>query len=226
MDFSTQFDSTSSQTEIERKYLAPDAETLSAVKELLLDKFGAEDLGCRDQVDTYYDTADSLLHQRSVTMRIREFDGEYVAAIKMPHASGASEGSMVRFERELVLPDGDLRYCRGLFVRQLPELEERFADLAVALLIKNSRNRLLVTCGETTLEVSLDTVSYHSGELSGGDYEVEIELKSGVSHTSNLGVFGRAIEEVFPQLKLTQQSKYERGMWSAAAMETEKQTGS
>ena len=219
MDFSTQVDSSSGQTEIERKYLAPDAETLSAVKQLLQNRFGAEDLGCRDHVDTYYDTADSSLHRRGVTMRVRERDGEYVAAIKMPHVSETNEGSKMRLEHELVLPDGDLWHCRGLFVRHLPELEERFADLAATLLVKNSRNTLLVTCGETVLEVSLDSLWYHRGELSGGDYEVEIELKSGPSHISNLGVFGRNIEQVFPQLQLTQQSKYERGMYVLAAVE-------
>ena len=118
----------------------------------------------------------------------------------------------MRFEHELALPDGDLRHCRGLFVRHLPELEERFADLTITLVVKNSRNTLLVTCVETVLEVSLDTISYQLGERSSGDYEVEIELKSDSSHITNLRGFGSVIEEVFPQLQLTQQSRYERGV--------------
>ena len=206
-------DAESSQnTEIERKYIAPDLETLNHLKHMLLTRFNAEDRGCRAQVDTYYDTATFMLRGSGISFRIRERDGKYVATIKTPTAAAVGGGSTERYERELIIPDSNLHHCREFFVRHLPELKDMFDHLAPALTVKNERTTLMVTLGEAMFEASLDVVTYRQGELWGSDYQVEIELRSDASFGEVLRDFGQAIVEHFPQLELTQQSKYERGL--------------
>jgi inorganic triphosphatase YgiF len=212
MGHSSVSDLTPGHTEIERKYIAPALKVLDDLEIMLVDRFRARDLGCRDQVDIYYDTAEYDLCQRGASLRIRQRDGVHVVTIKTPTASRTSDGSMKRLEHEIVVPDTDLRHCRKLLMRLLPELEQSFAALQIALTVKNTRNTFLVTHGDAVLEVSLDSISYHLGELSGEEFEVELELRSDPSTIAGLSEFGRTVEAEFPGLRLSHQSKYLRGL--------------
>jgi inorganic triphosphatase YgiF len=130
----------------------------------------------------YFDTADGLLAQRRIALRVRLEGRRWVQTLKAP-----GDGVMHRIEHEVPLPD------RGSAVPQ-PDLRRHAEGPAAALVAEllqaapallprhgTTISRLLcrVQAGESTLELALDHGQAQAGERSTAIDELEIEHCAG-----------------------------------------------
>lgn len=198
--------------ELERKYLAPDANTLARLKQMLIESFAAEEQESREHEDTYFDTTYLTLLARGLSLRIRRRGGEYIAAVKIPVGGESAGGNRERLEYEVTVPGVDVRYCCELLVRYVPELTGHIELLEHVLTVQTIRTTLLVGSGGAVFEVALDEIAYSRNGLSAREYEVEIELKSMAEEANELSRLGQELEAMLPELELTDMSKYERGL--------------
>lgn len=184
--------------EYERKYRT-DEETLQKIHNAL-----SEASYILQMETTYYDTPDSALSQKKITLRRRFENGTSICTLKTP-----SRG-----------------YGRGEFQTEAASIEEAIPLLCklsgFAALESLAKNGLIAVCGakftriarkinfaDSVLELALD-----SGVLLGGGkelplYEVEVELLTGETRDADL--YSAILSEKF-HLQEEKESKFRRAM--------------
>lgn len=217
--------------EIEKKYLIDKEKYEDIIK--IIEKEGYELTEPHNikQEDQYYDTNDRILATSNRTLRVRIKKENDKAekkniTIKTPINLNNGTVSSERHEYEDDLRNDEELKDKKLFVsRYLPEI--KFENLVKTLAVNNNRikrdcidnkrEKQQVTDSKgakegVKFEIVFDQVKYlKDGNEIGGEYEVEIELKSDYVHRVELYNLTTIIEEKL-QLTPNQRSKYDRGM--------------
>jgi len=209
------------QIEIEKKYAFEDHQLFKKVED------GIRELGNYDisdiepsyrQVDVYYDTADELLNQAGITLRIRKRNGKTILTIKTPTVNSVGkesrEGQNERFEYEKELITDSLEEAKDHITKYIPALlaASKFSHLEPRMIIKNSRKKIKLTDQNIKFEMAFDDVQYERNSKSAHEYQIEIELKSDFIHRINLKMLTDYLEKNVPDLIPATVSKYRRGL--------------
>lgn len=201
--------------EIEKKYLLKCPlvfeKVLSKIKDLK--QYGVDDsYMSKEQRDYYYDTVDNLLFNTGKMLRIRKKGTQILLTIKTPIEDCASDADQSeRFEYEIPITCFDLNLNKAFILEHLPELAEKFEELAIALIIKNQRRKIQLSGGDILFEVVFDDITYENKNYE-REYEIEIELKSALIHHKKLKALSDYLEAEVPELQALTKSKYKRGL--------------
>jgi inorganic triphosphatase YgiF len=167
-------------TEIELKLLIAPADARRLLRHPLITALTRRKFTPQRLLSIYYDTADCVLHQQRIALRLRRVGRRWIQTVKA--AGRVSAGLHER-------PEWEGETTKGMFVFEAiadPTLRELFADphlqhaLHPVFVTDFSRaRRMLCLPSGDVVECSLDRGEIRAGEERLPICEVELELKSG-----------------------------------------------
>lgn len=133
----------------------------------------------RHLVTVYYDTAQGLLLQNGMSLRLRKAGrGRAIMTFKAP----ALESSSAFHRREVEIPVGPNGFDLSSFDSEIQDIIKK-ATKAAPLIERYTtdfrRKTINVKTGRSTLEIAIDSGMFLAGDKTHPLHEVEIELKSG-----------------------------------------------
>ena len=161
----------------------------------------------RHFVTVYYDTAQGLLLQNGISLRLRKTGrGRGVLTFKAP----ALQSSSNFLRREVEVPAGPNGFDLASFdfeIQDLVKKTTRGAPLVERYATDFRRKMIDVNTGRSTIEIAIDSGTYLADSKTQSLHEVEIELKTGDYSDAILWAKNIALEA---GLKLETVSKAER----------------
>ncbi|WMJ77790.1 MULTISPECIES: CYTH domain-containing protein [unclassified Sedimentibacter] len=202
--------------EIEKKYILNSKSVFKEVDKFINNQefYVVKKLDEKNQIDYYYDTEDLQLKRNDYTLRIREKNEKYELTIKIPVPmnSDTDSSQSERFEfKKIVKGKDDLDVD---FIKEhIIELSS-ISDLKPSIIIKNFRVPIIMEHDDIKFEMVYDNVRYCENMNDEGveDFQIEIELKSEYQHRVNLKILTDEMEREIKELKISDISKYKRGM--------------
>lgn len=211
--------------EIEKKYFFNDKSIFDKVLLVLEDyskKSGRTfiDLGEKNQEDLYYDTSEKLLDNQNCTLRFRKIDDKYQLTLKSPtlqldtspEGTNESDTQSVRFEHQTDNVENNIESNINFILENSNMGIEDCNNLKEVILIKNNRHKYELKENSVKLEIVFDDVTYCIDSREAKEYQLEIELKSDYSHRVNLKLITDELESRVPELTMTLDSKFKRGI--------------
>ncbi|WP_338884298.1 MULTISPECIES: inorganic triphosphatase [Xenorhabdus] len=171
-----------SSVEIELKLsVKPDA--IPAVRQQLF-QFPHDYTAPQHLTNIYFETPDNQLRRWDMGLRIRGFDGQYEMTIKTAGKVIGGLHQRPEFNIPLSQPKLDLTLFPALIWPENTDLAHLQAQLTELFSTDFSREKWLVTYGESEIEVVLDQGTIFSGNKDSCDQtspicEFELELKNG-----------------------------------------------
>jgi len=163
--------------EIEAKFSAPDASSLSRLLDLdRLDEFRLSAAKEVQVTDRYFDTPEGSLRAQGFVCRVREFPNGAELALKS--RGEFDDGVHRRLEIESALPKGlePSEWPKSNTRKRIEELVDLKRLRPIATLQQNRKTRKLRKGRTVSAELSLDEVTPIGKNGPGKMYEVEIEL--------------------------------------------------
>jgi triphosphatase len=128
-------------------------------------------------VTTYFDTPNSDLHQRGISLRVRRAGGKRIQAVKANGDSGvAKERGEWEWPIEKETPDLALAARTPLAEVLSPDAEKDLKPVVVTDVVRTTRT---VKAEGTTIEAALDSGSIEAGKTKLPVRELELELRQG-----------------------------------------------
>ena len=161
----------------------------------------------RHLVTVYYDTAQGLLLQNGISLRLRKTGrGRGVMTFKAP----ALQSTSTFLRREVEIPAGPNGFDLASFDLEIQELIKKITrgvPLVERYATDFRRKTIEVNTGRSTIEIAIDSGTFLAGNKTHPLHEVEIELKSGAGADAIEWAKKIALEA---KLKLETISKAER----------------
>jgi len=202
------------QIEVERKYHFSDEGVFKKIEALL--PCIETDLGYEcdvldgmRQVDAYYDTDNRDLERGDCILRIRRTGDMCEITIKKPIME-SNMGQSERFEIQRNIDVDSLDGNEGFIGSHLDFIDP--ASLKRTLTVENNRLPVNLVKGDVRFEMVFDKVTYIMDGHIARDCQLEIELKSDHSHKANLKEITEYLEREMPELTVSRDSKYKRGL--------------
>lgn len=202
--------------EIEKKYYFHNKDVFEKALDFVRSsKYSIECKGLKNQIDYYYDTKDAHLNNLEYTLRIRELEGKFELTVKKPTVSQKDEASTQseRFEHQIEIETKDISKHSN-FITKYTGLEAKIVEnVQNTLEIENNRQKYILKNKEVEFEMVFDNLKYKN--INGKEYsefQIEIELKSDYPHRVNLKLLTDLLEESIPELIISKDSKYRRGL--------------
>lgn len=169
----------------------------------------------KEQEDFYYDTLDYSILQKEESLRIRKKENGFKGTYKK--IVNDSSNYLVREEIECGLFNLDIDFFLRLLNKKGIFLDGNFN---LVLMVKNSRQDILVQKDDITLCISLDDVIYYNQMINSMAYDkmIEIEVKKG--HNANiLDIVNGFVSANIETLIINKDSKYKRGFDKTAKVQ-------
>lgn len=163
--------------EIELKFIATPA-AIAALPERLT-SWQSQHSAPQTLTNIYFETADNRLRQHDIGLRIRGYDGRYEMTVK---SGGKVVGGLHQRPEYNVDIDSDKLDLARFPADIWPEgwsVEALQAELQPLFRTDFTREKWVITYGESEIELALDQGSISAGELSEPLSEIELELKQG-----------------------------------------------
>lgn len=199
--------------EIEKKYIVPNNFVFNKVLHTLKNLKNYKILENKEimQVDYYYDTKNKILYNTNRLLRIRHKNSKYLMTIKTPLLDNDNKNQ--RREYELTIVKNDIELYKDFIFKYLPDIKKFWDQIGESLTVLNNRKTTRLFNDSVEFEVAFDNVKYKNHNKDCHEYQIEIELKSGCSNIVKLKSLSNYLESSVPELKLTNESKYERGLY-------------
>ncbi|WP_024831900.1 CYTH domain-containing protein [Ruminiclostridium josui] len=185
----------------------------------LMKNFKAGDIKVKDSADDYFDTDGGDLYGQNIILRIRKDNKRNRITIKkdIPDIDACGSNShLERFEYEQDINSEKIEDNWELLTKYCAELTERFQpkDFHKVIRIEKSREKVLFSQDEFSIEVAFDNVTYINlkNNVSKKEYQIEIELKSDYAHRDRLNTVTDELEKRYEFLKPNFESKYKRAV--------------
>ncbi len=163
--------------EIELKFIATPA-AIAALPERIT-SWQSQHSAPQTLTNIYFETADNRLRQHDIGLRIRGYDGRYEMTVK---TGGKVVGGLHQRPEYNVDIDNDKLDLARFPADIWPEgwaVDALQAELQPLFRTDFTREKWVITYGESEIELALDQGTISAGELSEPLSEIELELKKG-----------------------------------------------
>lgn len=198
-------------TETELKYHVDEALTQNLLSQRCLGYFELSPFRIREVTDVYYDTPDRRVAQAGWALRFRRQEGRGFLELKSltPAAGAWHERQELRIDTEHPTePDRWPQTPEAAFLREI--IGDQPLESLFTLHQTRHEAQLLDGSDKPFALLSLDKVHWQAGERQAQAWELEIELREGVS-PARLVALADYLKSM-PGLKPQTVSKYERGL--------------
>lgn len=127
----------------------------------------------------YYETADNTLRSYDMGLRIRGYGDRYEMTLKTAGKTVGGLHQRPEFNVDLKAAELDIHLLPAEVWPEGCDLQALQAALSPVFSTHFAREKWVVTCRSSEIEVALDQGEVKAGELSEPLYEIELELKSG-----------------------------------------------
>lgn len=168
----------------------------------------------REQISTYYDTADHAIVGAGLSLRVRRIGDRWVQTVKAEAAVAATLFAREEWERDIA---GDVPELDDITIALAKALgEPQPDDLAPVFVTQVTRSTAIVEQDGSRIELVADRGSIAAGDRTAEIAEIELELVEGDADA--LFAFAARIGERIP-VRLGVRSKSERGYALVAGSE-------
>lgn len=198
------------ETELKLRVMAAD-EWKQILKSPVLSVWRQADTYSKEMLEArYYDTADGRLHKAGFAYRVRRENGRWIATVKGRGQAGGGLHKRLEYNLAVAAPGPDLSVFNGIDA-PVCGLQQAVGagELKTVMITRFERETVLISVGDSTIEVAADRGEIIAGGKRSPILEIELELKSGVP--SALLLIGAKLAGQFFML-LEPRSKFARGL--------------
>ena len=193
--------------EIEVKLEVPEADLPRLTASSLLRKASKSAPKPVNLVSVYFDTSKLQLHQKGLSLRVRQIGRHHVQTIKQENSGNTALFARGEWEHNVSAKQPDLDAARNTALALL--LNKKLRDALKPVFETHIQRRVLqMRSGKSDIELSIDKGKVEAGRKSSPLCEVELELKQG--HASDLFKLAKMLAHEVP-VQLAVKSKADRG---------------